>query len=299
MNRYVGRILDERFSQSTTKAASKKERDRSVMSLALETYNKEFRGDAEQSGKMSPQFRQYAIDQMKTFLFAGHDTTSSTICYIYHKLRKNPAVLDKVCAEHDAVFGTDITAAPEMLVSNPYLLNKLEYSNAVIKEVLRMYSPASSVRVGDKNLGIYDPSTGTSYPTEGCMIWIISAMSQRNSSHWDDPKVFRPERFLGADAASIPKDSWRPFEKGPRSCIGQELAFLETKVVMVLGLREFQITTAYDEVEKLRGDGLGWGKDVGGKGTFENEEAYQILRATAKPRQGMPCRVSMRTQTEV
>ncbi|KAI9728143.1 MAG: hypothetical protein M1828_004604 [Chrysothrix sp. TS-e1954] len=303
MDRYIGGVLDERFAQSATAkpTAEGKDRGRSVVSLAIETYNNESREDvaASASEKMDPDFRRYTIDQMKTFIFAGHDTTSSTICYVFHMLRKHPQALDKVRAEHDAIFGADPDMAAAVIRADPHLLNKLEYSNAVIREVLRLFPPASSVRNGEPGLDIFDPETNTSYPTKDCMVWILSAASHTNPSQWSDPAVFRPERFLGANAASLPKDTWRPFEKGPRSCIGRELSILETKVVMVLGLRRFSITTAYDEVDILRGDGLGWGRDFGGKHGFKGEEAYQILRATAKPRQGMPCRVSMRPDTRL
>jgi len=52
--------------------------------------------------------------------------------------------------EHDEVFGTDLALAPALIKSNPHSLNKLPYTLAVIKEVLRLFPPASSVRVGEE-----------------------------------------------------------------------------------------------------------------------------------------------------
>ena len=296
MDNFISSILDERIAGDTSNQAREpKQRARSIASLALETYNNDFRGTTASEGRMDPEFRRYAIDQLKTFFFAGHDTSSTTICYIFYLLKKNPLVLDEVCKEHDAVFGKNASAAAELIRQDPYILNRLEYSLAVIKETLRIFPVASSVREGEPNLHIFDPGTGRSYPTEGCMIWMLVPAIQHHPNLWSDPEIFRPDRFLGLNAASLPKDAYRPFEKGPRSCIGQELAYLEIKVAMALCLRTFQITTAYEEVDKLNGDGLGWGKDMGkGKLGTMGEDAYQILRATAKPRQGMPCRVSYR-----
>jgi cytochrome P450 len=52
------------------------------------------------------------------------------------------------------------------------------------------------------------------------MIWVNTYTIHRRADFFPDPDAFIPERFLEQE---IPKDAWRPFEKGPRSCIGQEL----------------------------------------------------------------------------
>lgn len=51
----------------------------------------------------------------------------------------------------------------------------------------------------------------------------------------------------------IVKDAWRPFEKGPRTCIGQELALLEMKIIMVMTLRYFDIKADYEEWDRKLG----------------------------------------------
>lgn len=70
----------------------------------------------------------------------------------------------------------------------------------------------------------------------------------------------------------MPKDAWRPFEKGPRACLGQSLALLQLKIILVLTLRTFDFETVYED------------------GSF----MYQVLDVTAKPSQGLPTRVSLR-----
>jgi len=112
---------------------------------------------------------------------------------------------------------------------------------------------------------------------------------------WDSPDEFRPQRFLGANPeGSKYKDSWRPFEKGPRACIGQELALIEAKVILALTMRKFDIKAAYNEMDKLANDGLDWPVPQPGIQKAFGEEAFQTLRGTAKPRQGMPARVTLR-----
>lgn len=83
-------------------------------------------------GVVDKEFEQVAIDQMKTFIFAGHDTSSSTMCYVYNLLDVHPEALAKVRAEHERVFGP-LKSAAEAIKANPQLLNELPYTTAVIK----------------------------------------------------------------------------------------------------------------------------------------------------------------------
>ncbi|KAK9234176.1 hypothetical protein V1525DRAFT_413900 [Lipomyces kononenkoae] len=47
------------------------------------------------------------------------------------------------------------------------------------------------------------------------------------------PEKFMPERFVPNVTVEVPRTAWRPFEKGPRNCVGQELALLESKIITV------------------------------------------------------------------
>lgn len=51
----------------------------------------------------------------------------------------------------------------------------------------------------------------------------------------------------------IPKDSWRPFERGPRACIGQELALLEMKIILAMTLRDYTFKPDYEEWDRKLG----------------------------------------------
>lgn len=87
------------------------------------------------------------------------------------------------------------------------------------------------------------------------MVWINNHAISRRSDLYPEADSFIPERFLPYpdNYQDIPKDAWRPFEKGPRACIGQELALIEMKVIMVLTLRDFDVRDAYEEYDRSLG----------------------------------------------
>lgn len=133
-----------------------------------------------------------------------------------------------------------------------------------------------------------------------------SLIHHRSADNFVDPDAFIPERFLSksspyfdpnvpANIHDFPDGAFRPFERGPRQCIGQEMALIEARVVLLMSFRRFEFRSALDELAKVVDDGSNWGRDRGGTGLkVLGDEVYQMLKATAKPRQGMICRVSFR-----
>ncbi|KAL8744058.1 MAG: hypothetical protein Q9190_003660 [Brigantiaea leucoxantha] len=288
MNSYLDRLLEDRFAARSQNGQAKNiKRSKPIIDLALDIYMNDIEERASQS---NAEFKRVAIDQFKIFLFAGHDTTSSTLCYICHLLSQNPSALQKVRDEHDKAFGVDTSRTAQIISEDPHVLNKLSYSTAVIKEVLRLYPAASSVRDGDANTFVdFD---GKRYPTDGFMLWAPTYAMHRRVELWPEPESFIPERFLVKEGDPLfpVKGAWRPFEYGPRNCIGQELAFIELKIIMALILRDFDIKAAYEEQDKLDGknnDSMNWNGD----------RAYQVLIATAKPANRFPAKATRRSHT--
>jgi len=232
-------------------------------------------------------FKAVAIDQMKTFLFAGHDTSSSTIAYAYLLLSQNPEKLAKARAELDAVFGTDSSWTGDLIKQNPNLTNSVPYILAVIKETLRLFPPALTVREG-KGTITYE---GIPYNIDGYQVMVISHTMHRNPSFFPSPEEFIPERWLPApdNFQEIPKDVWRPFEKGPRDCIGQQLAVLEMKIILSMTLRDFDFVEDYAAWDRMLGREKPGDTLDGRRGMF-GQRAYQHLIASAKPVDGLPGR---------
>ena len=118
----------------------------------------------------------------------------------------------------------------------------------------------------------------------------------RHPKHFPNPHAFIPERFLsnGETSSDSSNPAYLPFSKGPRICIGQELAVIEMKIILIMTLRKFDIRAAFEDLKLLRGDGSHWPNDDSGIQEVYGDEAYQVMLGSAKPREGMPARVSLR-----
>jgi len=287
---YVGKVLDERFAQvhpETNVAGQRRPRRRAVIDLALDAYQAQGNSEGGKAVRMDAEFRTFAISQIRTFIFAGHDTTSSTICYALHMLQKHPDCLARIRKEHDDILG-DVASTPDVIKRDAHVLNRLEYTTAVIRETLRLWPPASSARQGQPGFMIRDPETNETYPTEDCLVWIVSYAMHRSPKVWGETATkFEPTRFL-RNKDKIPDNGYRPFELGPRNCIGQELAMIESRVILALVVRRFDFSTAYDRLDELKNDGSHYATDPKwrrGRQDLDGEAAYQILLGSAKPRE--------------
>ncbi|KAK4171397.1 putative cytochrome P450 E-class, group I [Triangularia setosa] len=205
-------------------------------------------------------FLELAVGQIGTFIFAGHDTTASAICWVVHLLSKHPDVLEKVRAEHDAVLGSNPDDAASVLRSKPELVNALTYTNAVMKEAMRVHTNVGTMRRGEPGFYLTGPAgsgyDGMKFPAgEGWVVWDNTFALHRDPELWPKVHEFIPERFLVTDEEDPmhpPKNGWRFFELGPRNCIGQHLAMVEIKMVLALVLRRMDIEVAWEEWDVKR-----------------------------------------------
>ncbi|KAL4944987.1 hypothetical protein BDV06DRAFT_209855 [Aspergillus oleicola] len=282
MNRFIHQEVDRAYHEQSSQPS------KSVISLALRQFLKEQGShNREQSLK---EFKRRVAPQLRVFLFAGRDTTSSTLLYIFYLLARHPEALAKIRAEHDEVFGKDHRQVPSNIRQDSQLLNRLPYTLAVIKETLRLFPPSASMREGRPGVDIVGDD-GKLYPTAGCNVWTLTVALHHNSNHWQEVESFIPERWLvGPDDLLFPvKGAWRAFEFGPRGCIGQGLALLELKIALVMTLREFNIMPAYEEWDIIHPrDSV---KEVNGHRAYQAEKGG----GGAHPADGVPCRVTLRS----
>lgn len=295
MDAYINVELDKRFEAYTLSKNSetndhlddKAGTFKSIMDLVIEDYMAD--PARLNATSLDQEFRTIATRNIRLLLFAGHDSTGSAISWCYYLLSKNPSTLEKIIQEHDSVFGTDITAVSKLIKEDSTLINQLPYTAAVIKETLRLFPPASSIRQGLKGVDLVDEE-GNIYPTEHCMVYTLHLPIQHDPKYWTRPKEFLPERWLAQSGDELYcgiKGAWRPFELGPRNCIGQALVMMELKIVLSMVVRELDVRDAYNEWDEKFGDKKGV-KEIDG------ERSYQVDGGAAHPADKFPCRIKFR-----
>ncbi|KAI1137908.1 cytochrome P450 [Hypoxylon sp. FL0543] len=273
------------YINDTAQNYEKVEGPKTIVALALKEHINETQ-DYSARGNIPHDFIERVVKHIKIFMFAGHDTTATILAYIYYLLSENPDKLAKVRAEHDEVLGPDPAGAAHLIRADPTILNKLPYTLAVLKETLRLFPPVGgTIRQSSPGHFLTHPETGERFPTYGFMLHSSAATLQRDPQYWPDPDSFVPERFMVRDENDPlypTKNTWRPFEMGPRNCIGQELVSVEVRLILALTVREFEVEEAYPENAE----------------SWLGTKAYQITNpeviATAHIKDGLPVRIRSR-----
>ncbi|XP_062557215.1 cytochrome P450 4d1-like [Armigeres subalbatus] len=168
-----------------------------------------------------------------TFMFEGHDTTTSAISFLTGILAKYPDVQQKVYDEVRSVIG-DNSNVPVTLS----MLNQLNYLDLVIKETLRLYP---SVPIFGRALLENQEINGITFPA-GSNLVIFPYFMGRDPNYFEDPLEFRPERFaVEKSAAKSNPYQYVPFSAGPRNCIGQKFAVTEIKSLISKLVRHYEV----------------------------------------------------------
>lgn len=301
--------LEKRYQEMLLKEGgqekSNSDRPVSIMALALGDYIKEERqkGTSLAPGKpLDPEFAKMSSNQIRAFLMAGNDSTSATLIYIYHMLSQHTEALLRLRQEHNGLFGPHPEDATQALNKKPALLNQCRYTLAVIKETLRLFSPASTHRSGLPEVFIKDLQ-GSFCPTENMDVLVVHRAVHLNPRIWAKPNDFIPERWLADSNDELYVDAhsgaFRPFELGPRNCIGQTLVNTELTIVLILTARFFDIAPAYEKWDTIQENTTSkvarwWWPKTGVPKTVVGGRAYPTSRAGGYPAEGYPCSVSVR-----
>nr|XP_033772205.1 cytochrome P450 4B1-like [Geotrypetes seraphini] len=170
--------------------------------------------------------------EVDTFMFEGHDTTSSGISWILYCMAKYPEHQEKCREEIQEILGDRDTVEWDDL-------GKMTYTTMCIKESLRLYPSVSGVsRQLTKPITFFD---GRSLPA-GSLVGVSIYAIHRNPSVWKNPEVFDPMRFTPENSSDRHSHAFVPFAAGGRNCIGQNFAMNEMKVAVALTLQRFQLS---------------------------------------------------------
>lgn len=168
------------------------------------------------------------IDQIATFLIAGHETVASMLTWCLFILSQQPDVADRIGEEARALAGDGPIG--------PGAVKGLHYTRQILKEVLRLYPPLAFIlRTALKPMRIrkFDVEPGD-------LVVISPWLIHRHEHFWSDPVDFKPGRFAPGASGEQLIGSYLPFGTGARACVGAAVAEVEGMLALAALCRSFR-----------------------------------------------------------
>ncbi|WP_436771597.1 cytochrome P450 [Yinghuangia sp. YIM S09857] len=170
-------------------------------------------------------------DELSTVMFAGTESSASTLAWIFHELAVNPEAEKRVLDEIDAVLGGGPVGLAEV--------GKLEYVGRVVDEASRLHAIPMLMRraTADVELG------GVRIPRGTEIAFSLYAMHRDARVH-TDPERFDPDRWLPEQREGRPRTDFMVFGAGTRKCIGDAFARMEMTVAVATILARWRLRPA-------------------------------------------------------
>ncbi len=175
----------------------------------------------DQEGDGTGMTDQQVRDEAMTLFTAAFHANSMALTWTWYLLAKHPDVCRRMTEEIDGVLGQRTATLADV--------ERLPYTQAVLKESLRLYPPAWALfcrqALAEVELGGYRVRRGS-------WVFLFPYVTQRDSRFFPDPERFDPERFSPERAKDIPQYAYFPFGAGPRACIGNAFAMMEMTLII-------------------------------------------------------------------
>ena len=171
------------------------------------------------------------VDQIAVFFLAGHETTATTLTWIFFLIAGMPDERLRLIEEIEAICGADAEPQPDHI-------KRLARCRMVINEALRLYPPGAFL----PRVALQSTRLGGRHLRRGTMVLISPWIIHRHGGWWQEPNRFQPERFEKQAMRSIPQGAFLPFGLGPRACIGGAFSMAEAALVLARLLPRFSLT---------------------------------------------------------
>jgi cytochrome P450 len=213
LNRVVYGIIEERRASGDDRG------DLLSMLLQLE--------DADDGQKMS---ERQLRDEILTLFLAGHETTALNLTWTFVLLAQNPRAAERLHDELDAALAGRLPAVED--------LPNLTYTDQVIRESMRLCPPAWVVgREALEDVEI----DGRRVPA-GASVIMPQYVVHRDPRFFPNPEQFHPERWTPEFTRCLPKYAYFPFGGGPRFCIGNTFAMMESVLLLAAIASRFRLS---------------------------------------------------------
>ncbi len=205
-----------------------------------------------------PMSDEQLVDNLLTFLLAGHETTAKALTWALYLVARAPAWEARMVEEIEHVAGGGPITAEH--------ISRLTIVTQVLKEAMRLYPPAPVLtRIAKEPMEI-----GGKHVDAGSLIVMPIFAIHRHRRLWQDPDRFDPDRFAPEREQHYSRYQFMPFGAGPRICVGASFALIEAVAMLATFVRaaHFEVPAGHDPVP--------------------------ISRVTLRPRGGMPLKVWLR-----
>ncbi|HEY1956644.1 MAG TPA: cytochrome P450 [Polyangiaceae bacterium] len=169
-------------------------------------------------------------DQSMTLMLAGHETTANALSWTLYELARTPDARARVEREIDAAVGKRRVTTDD--------LKNLPLTLQAIKESMRLHPPAYVIgrqATCEVTLG------GVKVP-EGRVVLLNVAGMHRRAELFPDPDRFDLDRLSPEREKKLPQLSYMPFGAGPRVCIGNHFALMESHVMLATLMQHVRIS---------------------------------------------------------
>jgi cytochrome P450 len=188
-----------------------------------------------QDASGNPMTDQQIRDEMVSLLVAGHETTALTLGWAFVLLAEHPDIEAGLARE-----------AAHGLAGEPVTIdcfNRLPYTTSIVDEALRLY-PTSWVIARES---IAQCQIGPFRIDPGTVVVMSQWVVHRDERFFDNAQSFRPQRWADGLAKRLPRFAYFPFGGGPRACVGNAFARMETVLLLAAITREFHLSLAPGE----------------------------------------------------
>lgn len=174
------------------------------------------------------------LDQIRTFLIVGSETSANAIAFALHFLSVNPDVAARARAEIDERWPDQ--DFPDIEFDD---VAKLRYLRCVVDETLRLWPAAP----GYFRQARHDTTIGNGKHAFRTGEWVfVHLIAAHRSAAWGpDADEFNPDRFLPENLRQLPARTYRPFGTGARACIGRQFALHEVLLTLTAVLHQYDL----------------------------------------------------------
>jgi len=177
------------------------------------------------------------IAQAFIFFFAGFETSSNLISFLFYEVAVNPVNVQETLYQ-------EVKATNEKLNGVPIhydALQKMKYMDQVVCEALRKWPPSGFTnRLCVKDY-VYDDGNTKLHIDKGSLLYIPIFGFQHDPQYFPNPQKFDPERFSDENKSRIIPGTYIPFGIGPRNCIGSRFALMQTKALLFYLILNFKL----------------------------------------------------------